>query len=323
MNRRDFLSLAGMLSFSTLLPDCGRIAAPLRIASHTWPGYEFMFLAQREGWLSSLDSILVETGSATESIQLLATGQADGAALTLDEVLKVRDQGIPLTVVLVFDISMSADVLLAKPEIETLQQLKGKRIGFEQSAVGELLLYKALEAAGLRYTDIHTVTATFDRHLMVWRDDNVDALITYEPVSSQLEAEGARRLFDSSKIPDTIFDVLAVTPTALDRYQDALEKLVAAHFQGLENFRKNPYDTTYRMAEHLKASPKEVVSAFKGLELPDEKRSFTLLNGENSKIVMAAQNLGAIMAQAGILKNGPGTFANLTSVDFIDVDKYR
>jgi len=33
-----------------LLPGCRR-SEPLTVASYVWPGYEFMFMAQREGWL--------------------------------------------------------------------------------------------------------------------------------------------------------------------------------------------------------------------------------------------------------------------------------
>jgi NitT/TauT family transport system substrate-binding protein len=218
---------------------------------------------------------------------------------------------------------MGADVLLAKPGIDTLAQLKGKRIGFEQSALGALMLYKALQAAALQLADVQQVPVTFDRHLQVWQAGEVDGLITFEPVSSRLQAQDARRLFDSSRIPDTIFDVLAVTPAALDRHHDALHKLVAAHFKGLTNFRKNPNDTAYRMAERFKLSPKEVIGAFKGLELPNESRNRSLLRDENPGIVETARELNAIMAQAGILKTGQGDLSNLVSAEFIPREEMR
>lgn len=323
MNRRIFLSGMGALGLSALMQGCQGSLTPLRLVSHHWPGYEFMFLAQREGWISPQDSILVETGSATESMQLMATGKADGAALTLDELLRAREQGLPLMAVLVFDISVGADVLLAKPGIETLAQLKGKRIGFEDSAVGALMLHKALEAASLKLGDVKTVPVTFERHVQTWNSGEIDALITFEPASSQLLAKDALRLFDSSRIPDTIFDVLAVMPAAVERHRDALRKLVAAHFQGLRNFRKNPHDMAYRMADSFKLPPAEVIGAFKGLELPNESRNRKLLQGRDAVIVKTAHDLGVIMAQIGLLKNQQTDLSDLVSAGFIPWEETR
>lgn len=332
MQRRSFLARLGALvpavgfgvtGLAALLPGCQRAIPPLRIATNPWVGYEFMFLAQREGWISVQDTVLVEAGSATGALDLLAAEKADGAALTLDEMLRGREQGLALTAVLVFDISLGADVLLTKSSIETLAQLKGKRIGFEPSGVGALMLHKALQAAALQASDVKTVAATFERHAQVWRAGEVDALITFEPLASQLLAEGALRLFDSSRIPDTIFDVLAVTPAVAERHPEALRRLVASHFRGVTNFRKNPNDIAYRMAERFKLSPKEVIGAYKGLELPNESRNRKLLHGENSGIVKTARELSAIMAQVGILKNRQSDFSNLVSADFIPREAAR
>jgi NitT/TauT family transport system substrate-binding protein len=321
--RRLLLGTLGAVGLAALIPGCGYATSPLRIATNPWVGYEFLFLARHEGWISPQDTVLVEAGSATGALELLASGKADGAALTLDEMLRARDQGLPLMAVLVFDISVGADVLLAKPGIESLAQLKGKRIGFEQSAVGALMLHKVLEAAGLQAGDVGTVPVTFDRHIEVWQSGKVDALITFEPASSRLQAEGARRLFDSSRIPDTILDVLAVTPAAAKRHHEALHRLVAAHFRGLTAFHKNPYDTAYRMAERFKLPPKEVIAAFKGLEIPNASRNRKFLHGENSVIAKVANDLGVIMAQAGLLKNSQIDSSNLVTTDFIPWEETR
>ena len=306
-----------LLGLWPLMSGCERGISPLRVATNPWIGYEFMFLARRENWISVQDIVLVEAGSATGALDLLAAGKADGAALTLDEVLRGRERGLALTAVLVFDVSLGADVLLAKPGIDALARLKHKRIGFEPSGVGALMLTKALEAAGLRTSDVTAVPTKFDQHEKVWRAGDIDALITFEPAASRLEAEGALRLFDSSKIPDTVIDVLAVTPTAADRHHEALHSLVEAHFRALAHFRQNPYDAAHRMAEHLKMSPKQVMGAFKGLELPNESRNRKLLRGNESSLVKTAQELGAVMVQAGLLKNGQTDVSRLVSADFL------
>lgn len=317
MNRRHFLSVIGAWGLPMWLGACDRDYAPLRIASYVWPGYEFMFLAQREGWLAGENIDLVETGSATESIKLLETGRVDGAALTLDEMMGARVRGLPLTAVLIFDISLGVDVLLAKPGIENMQQLNGKRIAYEPSAVGALMLHKALSATGLELEQVETVLVTFDQHEAVWRAGKVDAIVTFEPVASRLESEDAHRLFDSSQIPDTIFDVLAVTPDAIQHKAKALRHLVAAHFKGIHHLKKNPIDTAYRMAERFHLPAKEVLVAYSGLELPSGYRNLKLLGGANPPLSEKAKALSEFLIQTGILPQKLNDFSGLANADFI------
>jgi len=113
---------------------------------------------------------------------------------------------------------------------------------------------------------------------------------------------------------------LAVTPSAIERCADALHQLVSAHFQGLESFRKNPYDTIYGMAKHLNLSAKEGIGSFKGLELPNPRRNFVLLQGNPSPLFAAAQTLCVTLAKAGILDDRKIDLTQLTTSAFIPLE---
>ena len=134
-SRRTFLSWTGAAACAPVLPGCdGFIDLPISVASHVWVGYEPMFLARDKGWLNSQKVLLHETSSAIESLRALKEGKVQGAALTLDEMLCARADGVPLAMVLIFDISAGADMLVARPGIKTLADLKGQRIGYESSS---------------------------------------------------------------------------------------------------------------------------------------------------------------------------------------------
>ncbi|UCV09039.1 ABC transporter substrate-binding protein [Dechloromonas denitrificans] len=273
---------------------------PLAVASHVWPGYELMFLARSEGWLPGEALRLLETRSATDSIAALMEHRAEAAALTLDEVLRVRAGGIPLTVVLVFDISAGADVVIAKPEIRRLADLKGKVIGAETSALGALILVRLLAKAGLTKDDVSILSLTPDSHFDAWHDRRIDALITYEPTASRLLSEGAKRLLDSRQFPETIFDVLAVRSDLAHQHEAALRALIGGHFRGIQRLRQSPQDTAYRLAGRLALPGDRALQTFRGLQLPSLSENKSLLV-PTGRLLAASRELNTLMLANGLL----------------------
>ncbi|GAB4258733.1 MAG: ABC transporter substrate-binding protein [Methylomicrobium sp.] len=278
------------------------INLPITVSAHPWPGYEFMFLAEREQWLDNSLVTLVETASATESLELLRADKVDGAALTLDEVLTARASGLSMTTVMIFNISAGADMLLSRSGIFALADLKGRRVGVEQGAVGSLMLSKALDSVGLTIADIQLIPLTIDRHFETWQRNEIDALVTFEPVAGRLLDEGAVKLFDSRQIPDTIFDVLAFNTERLDfRHAHSIRHLIDANFRALEHLSKNPQDAAYRMAPRLNLPPSKVLGTFKGLLLPDRTNNRRLIGSASPVLLDSARELSRFMFESGRL----------------------
>jgi NitT/TauT family transport system substrate-binding protein len=321
LTRRRFLRISAQaIACSAVggLAACGP-SPPLRIASEQWCGYQFMFLAQQEGWLPQSGLELRETGFASDSVAALKQGQVDGAALTLNEVLLLRDQGMPLSVVTVFDFSAGADVVLVKPGISNLSELKGKRIGVEATSLGVVMLSKVLEAAGLRRSDV-TVIPMDEDHLAAWNSANMDAVLTYEPALSRLQKQGLVNIYDSRKLPLVIVDVLAVRPEAAERHAEALRALIAGHFRALTQWRNNPIDTAYRLSARLGVKADEVKGVFKGLDLPDAAYNRKYLTAPAVELTQAVQAITRILTQEGLLKR-PIHLDGLFVADYLPWDR--
>jgi NitT/TauT family transport system substrate-binding protein len=303
-SRREFLRLGAsaiVLSAMAGSTACGP-DKPLRIAIHPWVGYQFIFLAQQEGLLPRAGLELLETTNLSESARALAEGRVDGAALTLDEVLGLRDQGIPLSAVLVFNVSAGADALLAGPDIKTPADLKGKRLGVEASSLGAVMLSKVLEAGGLQRSDVVVAPMT-ENHAEAWNEGKMDALLTYEPFLSSLEKGGAlHRVFDSRSMPGVILDVLAVRREAAERHAGVLRAVIAGDFQALKLWRSNPMDTSYYLSERLGVNPDEVGSLYKGLDLPDMLYNRKYLTPPAQELTRSATEIAQIMQREGLLK---------------------
>src|SRR6185436_4054176 len=139
-----------------------------------------------------------------------------------------------LKIVLVLDFSNGADVVMAKPDIGSLQELRGRRIGYETTPFGAYMLTRSLEHAGLRLDEVKMVSVELDQHEKAFRAGEVDAIVTSEPSRSRLLATGAKLLFDSSKIPSEVTDVLVARESYLKSNPEAVEALLRGWFKALK-----------------------------------------------------------------------------------------
>jgi NitT/TauT family transport system substrate-binding protein len=297
MNRRGFLQALPVLGSALTFHGCAK--PPLAVAIHPWIGYETFYLAREFGWLPPEVSLL-EGETASESLTALKLGRAEAACLTLDETLRARAEGIPLVVVAILDLSAGADALMVRPEIRSLPALAGRRIAVERSALGELLLYKMLALAGLSRDDVVVVDIPVNSHFAAWKAGVVDAAICYEPTVSLLGTAGAVRLFDSRRLPDSVFDVLTVRRDVLPQLADSVRGLVKAHFRSLEHLRINRQDAAHRIAARQKIDPDAVGRALAGVVFPDVVRNRRyLVPGDD--ILRASGELMALMVERRLL----------------------
>jgi NitT/TauT family transport system substrate-binding protein len=84
-----------------------------------------------------------------------------------------------------------------------------------------------------------------------------------------LQLSLAASLFDSRELPDTIFDVLAVTHRAEGRQPGPIKDLVAGHFAGYRYLVRNLHDAVYRIATRQGMAPELIRQALATVMLPD------------------------------------------------------
>jgi len=196
----------------------GEPAPPLPIGTLVWPGYEPLYLARDLGYFEDRSVRLVEYPSNTEVIRAFRNRAIDGAALTLDEALRVAQGGFGLRVVLVMDISHGGDVILGRPEMHTVRDLAGRRVAVDTGTVAAYVLARALALNGLTFSDVKVVHVDYSEHAAAFRAGRVDAIVNAEPLRSELLASGASLLFDSIAIPGEIVDILAIRSDYLEAH---------------------------------------------------------------------------------------------------------
>lgn len=302
MHRRHFLQLSLAATALAGLPGCSR-TPPLRTGVHPWIGYETLYLAEEFGWLPSRVQ-LVKGQAARDSLHAMLAGELDAAALTLDEALRVQAAGVPLRVVTVSNVSVGADMVMGRPEIQNLADLAGRSIGVELEGVSGVVLFAMLEKAGLRSDQVSVIDLPVNEHLDAWNKGLIDASVCYQPTASRLAQAGAVSLFDSRDIPDTIFDLLVVTQQAERRQPDAIKALLQGHFQGLQHLVRNRHDSVYRIATRQGVSPDAVRQAMSMVMLPELAANRRYL-APGGRVETVARRLSDTLLREGLIQQAP------------------
>ncbi len=211
---RRFLStlVASGLAAGSLL------AAPLKVAYSDWPGWTAFAIAEQKGWFKEagieVELLWFEYGPSMEAF---TAGKVDAVAVTNGDSLVTGAGGAKNTVVLVTDYSNGNDMIVAKPGIGTIKDLKGKKIGLEVGVVEHLMLLNALKKAGLAETDVTIVPTPTNQTPQVLASGQVDAIAAWQPNSgAALKAlPGAKAIYTSANEPGLIYDAVVVSPQNL------------------------------------------------------------------------------------------------------------
>ncbi len=134
----------------------------------------------------------------------------------------------------VIDESADADKLVGKPEVATINDLRGKRIAYSSGSVGEYFLYYALSLAGMGPQDVTLVPQEeVADAVQQYLDGQVDAVSAWEPDVLTAEEQGAKVVIASDKLR-AILDVLVTARPALDTKAEAVQAFHDAWFEALK-----------------------------------------------------------------------------------------
>jgi len=307
MPRAARLLAWGVAMAATLwLAGCGDpVHPPLSVGMNAWVGYDPLVLARDRQQIDSRQIKVVELATASETQRHLRNGLLDAAALTLDEVLRLRDGGLDLRVIAVLDASHGADVVMAAPEIRRVEQLRGRAIAVEGTSVGALMLERMLHSAGMSRSDVQVVHEEANLHQALLQSGRVAAVVSYAPLSGVLEAAGYRPLFASDQIPGEILDVLAVRTAVLRQRPEAVQALLRAWEGGLALLELDPVGAAASLAPGTDLSADAYLKVIAGLKFYSPTQSLQAMEGSPSALMDSVQRVGQVIADIGLIKEPP------------------
>lgn len=284
---------------------CDTQQSPISIGTNVWPGYEPLYLAKAQGLFSNDQIHLVEYTSASQVLNAFRNGVIQAAALTLDEAIILSSEGYSVKIILVMDISDGGDAILGQQGISHFKELKGKRIGVENTALGAYFLSRALQINNIDEQDVIIVPIELQQHISYFNDRKIDAVVTFDPTRSVLLQQGVEILFDSSMIPNEIVDVLIVNEETFKNKKQILTNLKNAWFKSVQQVKALDPKAMQIVNRRLKLDDNSLKLAYEGLDLPDQNLNSELTLGQSPGLMKTAELLIHTMKQKDLIKTAP------------------
>jgi NitT/TauT family transport system substrate-binding protein len=300
--RRWALAGAGWLALAAL-GACTRPAPPaLRIGTNVWIGCEPLYLARDLGRLDAGQVQLVEYPSASEVLRAFRNQAIDGMVISLDELFGLAADGFDPRAVLVVDVSHGADAVIGRAGMKSMRDLAGKSVAVEGGALGAYMLSRALALSGMQPGDVQVVHLESNEQPAAFETGRVDAAVTFDPYRIQMLRAGGQTLFDSTRIPGEIVDLVVVRKSVLDERAPAVAALLGGWFGAVDFMRGDPREAARRMGIRQQSSAEQFLQAQQGLHIPTRSENLAMLGGAAPTLAQSGQRLMTLMLEARLLR---------------------
>lgn len=239
---------------------------------------QFFVADQSKGWEKQGLSPKVTTFPSGRLVldALVGGGVVIGTAAETP-VLFANLNGLPVRVIGTLNRQESFD-LVAKTDIKTIKDIKGRKIGYSQGTNAHYYLSKVLKEANLTFADITAVSLNPGDFVGSLSSGAIDGFIWTEPHISLAVKQGGGK-FHAIRSPGLYvgFSTIIALQSTIDSKPELLVKALKALVEADEVIKKDPNAAANLIAERIKIDP-EIVRNF----LPRTK--FDLVNNKQDLV---------------------------------------
>ena len=254
-------------------------------------------------------------GGGGDVIRAMASGQVQIGEAGSAPVASALSQGLPVELIWILDDIADAEALVARKGsgVNTIADLKGKKIGVPFTSTTHFHTLVALEAAKVNPNDVRILNMRPPEIAAAWERGDIDATFIWDPVLAKVKGNGTV-LISSGKISkDTgkaTFDGIVAQKEWAKANQDFVVKFLKAVAAADDDYRKNAAKWVAgsaqikAVAEVTGAKPEEVPAGMKLYRFPTvaEQTSKTWLGGgKDSGAVKSLAATAAFLKSQGTI----------------------
>jgi len=239
--------LLAILAAGAALPSSAAERTSFNVAWSIYVGWMPWDYADRSGILKKwadkygIKIKLTQVNEYVESINQYTAGTFDACAMTNMDTLTIPAAGgVDSTALIVGDFSNGNDGVVLKGKGKALTDIKGQKVNLVELSVSHYLLARALESVGMRERDLKVINTSDADIVAAFSAPATTAVVTWKPqLSAVLSAPNAQLVFDSSKIPGEILDLMVVKTDVLNANPKLGKALIGAWYETLAVMFKN------------------------------------------------------------------------------------
>ncbi len=284
--------------------------AQVRLGFSAWPGW-FPWQVAQDAGIFQQKNVAVDLkwfDGYLESINTLTAGQIDANSQTLGDTISSIANNAEKVIVLVNDNSTGNDKVIVRDGINSVADLKGKKVAAEEGTVDHFLLLQGMRKAGLSPQDIQFVPLETGKAAAAFVAGQVDAVAVFAPFTTEaLKRSGSKELFSSKAFPGSISDHLVFTRKFVDANPDKVQAMVDAWFTTLDYIKANQakaYDIMAKRAGVSVDQYKEYADGTKIFTVEENLKAFQPGNDMTS-LGFAAKEMSQFLTQVGLVKSAP------------------
>ena len=239
--------LLAVLAAGAALPSSAAERTSFNVAWSIYVGWMPWDYADRSGILKKwadkygIKIKLTQVNEYVESINQYTAGTFDACAMTNMDTLTIPAAGgVDSTALIVGDFSNGNDGVVLKGKGKALTDIKGLKVNLVELSVSHYLLARALESVGMRERDLKVINTSDADIVAAFSAPATTAVVAWKPqLSAVLSAPNAQMVFDSSKIPGEILDLMVVKTDVLNANPKLGKALIGAWYETLAVMFKN------------------------------------------------------------------------------------
>jgi NitT/TauT family transport system substrate-binding protein len=288
---------------------------PIKIALNVWPGDAHAFIAQVKGFFKKkgVEVQLILHKEYIESQQSYINGVVDGIFEVYADTLFHNAEGILTKVVYVSAFPDTSDVIIGKPEFNSLADLKGKKLGIEGiNTFSHIFVLKALEKEGLKESDVQFEIVPAQDVLNALEKGTIDAGHTWDPTKDRALQKGYKIFSKMGDIPGIVTEVLAFNAKIVKERPEDIQAIVKSILEARVFLYAHQEEAIKIMAKNEDMSEAEMQEGVSGVHHPDLKEN--LMAMQRSTDTTSLYGSGAIICEFYLNR---GQFSCLPDLDKI------
>ena len=296
----------------------GKKSDKVKIGVTQWTGcYAWYALDKLEIYDKyNVDVEVVMFPNFSDGINALASGDIDTYITSTTSALNTFANGNDVQIILVEDYSLGADAAVVKPEIQSIEDLRGKTVAAELGTGNYILMQEYLAQHGLTEKDYNYVNMSAGDAGNAFISGHVDCAMLWDPYVTESINAGGHILFTSADEEGIISLTTLANKKAISEKTEALKNVINAWFDGVDRINLNDKEFISAMAESAGITYEEFVKMIETVKFLSREENIKAFAPETDSegyknLRYCTRVHGNFLVDLGYIKAIPDNFEDL------------